>query len=77
VIATIRYNDYQIEAHMPVDGLVIELNNELLSNDKSILLRSPENKGWIALISPSEPLQRMGLLAPKEYEFRNKNKFKK
>jgi len=75
VFATIKYKDYHIEAHMPIDGQIIELNSGLLSEDKSILLRSPENSGWIALILPTEPSQRMGLLALKEYELRNKNKF--
>jgi len=75
VIATIKYKDYHIEAHMPMDGQIIELNRDLMGEDKSILLRSPENRGWIALLLPTEPSDRLGLLALKEYELRNKNKF--
>ncbi len=75
VFATIKYKDYHIEAHMPIDGQIIELNSSLMRADKSIMLRSPEDRGWIALILPTEPSQRMDLLALNEYELRNKNKF--
>jgi glycine cleavage system H protein len=73
-IATIKYNDYEIVAHMPVNGQILNVNRELLFVDKNILLRSPEKRGWIALIMPAEPHDRADLLRLKQYE--TKNKFK-
>ena len=48
IIATVIYNDYQIDAHMPVDGKIVEVNETLLSGDQNTLLQHPENSGWIA-----------------------------
>ncbi|MCW3091355.1 MAG: hypothetical protein JWP81_2424 [Ferruginibacter sp.] len=67
VIATIQYRDYTIEAHMPVDGKVLKVNKKLLTGDKHMLLHHPENKGWIALVLPSQPYERIGLLQSQQY----------
>lgn len=75
VIAKIKYNDYEIEAHMPVDGRIMKLNRELFTANKNILLRSPENRGWIALIMPLQPSDRIELLALKQYEERHISKY--
>ena len=77
VIATIRYNDYQIEAHMPVDGKVIELNEVLTSGDQNMLLHYPENNGWIAMIIPAQPYERKDLLLPQQYQMNGKSKYAK
>lgn len=77
VIATITYNDYQIEAHMPVDGKVVQLNNTLLSGDQNVLLRQPENVGWIAKIIPAQPYDRKDLLLPKQYQMNSRGKYAK
>lgn len=77
VIATIRYNDYQIEAHMPVDGKVLQLNNELRSGNQNLLLLQPESNGWIARIAPSQPYERKGLMLHKEYQLNGKGKHAK
>lgn len=77
VIAIIKYNDYQVEAHMPVDGKVVQLNNTLLTGDQAILLQHPEKSGWIAKIVPSEPYERKNLLLPKQYQMNGKNKYAK
>lgn len=77
LIATIKYNDYEIEAHMPVAGQIIEVNKQLFFFDKNILLRSPENKGWIALILPTDPVERKDLLRLKQYELGGKSKYSK
>ena len=76
VIATIKYNDYAIEAHMPVDGQILDVNKKLLLADKNVLLKSPENIGWIALILPSDPTERIELLQRKQYEIKVKSKYK-
>ncbi|MGZ8558315.1 MAG: glycine cleavage system protein H [Chitinophagaceae bacterium] len=77
VIATITYKDYQIEAHMPVDGKVIEVNEALLSGNRSGLLQHAENSGWLALIVPSQPYERKDLLLPKQYQMNGKGKYAK
>ena len=77
VIATIRYNDYEIEAHMPVDGKVIQVNDTVLTGNPNILLQHAESNGWIALIVPSQPYERKDLLLPRQYQMNGKNKYAK
>lgn len=77
VIATIIYNNYRIDAHMPVDGKVIQVNEILLSGDRNILIQHPENSGWIALIVPAQPYERKDLLLPKQYQMNGKSKYAK
>jgi len=77
VIATIRYNDYQIEAHMPADGKVIQVNDALMPENSSLLLQQAESHGWIALIVPSQPYERKELLLSSEYQSNGKNKYAK
>jgi glycine cleavage system H protein len=77
VIATIRYNDYQIEAHMPVNGKILQLNDELKSGNQNLLLLQPESNGWIARIAPSQPYERKGLMLHKEYQLNGKDKYAK
>ncbi len=67
VIATIKYNDYQIDVHMPVDGEVIQVNEKLVSESPNMLLDCAEGSGWVALIIPLLPLERKDLLLPKQY----------
>lgn len=75
VIATIVYNDYRIEAHMPVDGKIITVNQQLTSG--SHLLDHPESYGWLAQISPASPYNREGLLLPVQYQLNGKSKYAK
>lgn len=77
VIATILYNDYVIEAHMPVDGKVIQVNDTLMPDNSNRLLRYAESSGWIAKIVPSQPYERRGLLLPKQYQMNGKDKYAK
>jgi glycine cleavage system H protein len=77
VIATIRYNDYQIEAHMPVNGKILQINDELKSGNQNLLLLQPESNGWIARIAPSQPYERKGLMLHKEYQLNGKDKYAK
>jgi glycine cleavage system H protein len=77
VIATVKYNDYLIEAHMPVDGKVLQLNEKLISGNLNILLDCAESSGWIALIVPSLPHERKDLLLPKQYQLNGKSKYAK
>lgn len=77
VIATIKYKDYQIEAHMPVDGKVIQINEALKVGNSSLLLQGAESSGWIAQIVPAQPYDRRDLLLPKEYQMNGKSKYAK
>jgi len=77
VIATIKYNDYQIEAHMPVDGKIDRINDGLTRENSSLLLNQPESNGWIALVVPSQPYERRDLLLPKQYQMSGKGKYAK
>jgi len=75
LIATIRYNDYLIQAHMPVDGNILEVNTNLIYGDERLLLKHPEGIGWIALIAPSQPGERKDLLLPDHYLMNSKTKY--
>jgi glycine cleavage system H lipoate-binding protein len=77
VIATIEYKDYQVEAHMPVDGKLIRINEVLQTETPNLLLQYAENKGWIAAISPSQPYERKDLLRPEQYETHTRRKLVK
>jgi glycine cleavage system H protein len=76
LIATIKYNDYIIEAHMPVDGKVLEMNTNLIYGDNNLLLKYAESV-WIAKIAPSLPHERKDLLPPKQYQMNGKSKYAK
>lgn len=75
VIATIVYNDYTIEAHMPVDGKVLNVNEKLVTGNMNILLDCCESSAWIALIVPSDPKERRDLLLPRQYKVTGKSKY--
>ncbi len=77
VIATLQYNDYVIAVHMPVDGKVLQVNEQLVKGSPNILLDCAETSGWIVLIAPSSPHERPGLLLPKQYQLNGKNKYAK
>jgi glycine cleavage system H protein len=77
VVATVKYNDYLIEAHMPVDGKVMQVNEKLVSGNPNILLDCAESSAWIALIVPSLPHERKDLLLPKQYQMNGKSKYAK
>jgi glycine cleavage system H protein len=76
LIATIKYNDYIIKAHMPVDGKVLEMNTNLIYGDDTCLLKFAEDT-WIAKIAPSLPHERNDLLLPKHYQMNGKSKYAK
>lgn len=75
IIATIRYNEYRIDALMPVDGKVLELNTNLIYGEDNLLLKHAESLGWIALIVPFQPDDRKDLLLPKQYLMNSKSKY--
>lgn len=77
VVATVRYSDYLIEAHMPVDGKVLQVNEKLVSENPNILMDCAETSAWLALIVPSLPQERKDLLLPKQYQKSGKSKYAK
>lgn len=74
IIATVKFDDYIIEAHMPVDGKILKVNEQLISGDCNILMDCEDNSAWLALIVPLLPQERQGLLLPKQYQMNNQNK---
>ena len=68
LLATINNDERGIRISMPVNGKIISINEVLLTDDRKILLEQPENNGWIALIVPSQPYERKGLMAPDQYK---------
>ena len=62
IIASIIYEDYKIDVHMPVSGCIVFYNAAILAGDKNMVLHEPETKGYIALIFPSFPYDRSGLV---------------
>ena len=69
VIACVKYDDYLVHVHMPVEGRIISFNDMLITEEKSMLLEQPENNGWIALIVPDQLKNRTGLQSTEEYRF--------
>jgi glycine cleavage system H protein len=76
LIATVMYKDYIITAAMPVNGRLIQINSKL-SEEQNILAQDPENSGWIAMIAPSQPYDRDGLMIAKQYQLNGKGKYAK
>ena len=74
VVATIQYDDYKIDVHMPTDGRVIGINEALFPGGQNLLLDQPEQNGWVALIVPNQPYERKGLMQPEQYKLFNKRK---
>lgn len=72
VIASILYDDYKIDVHMPVSGRIISFNDTILSGNKNILLLEPQTSGYIALIVPSSPYDREGLTISEKYRIPSK-----
>jgi glycine cleavage system H protein len=77
LIATIKYNDYQIEARMPVDGKIVEINDVLPAGNLNSLLQNAEASAWLAKIIPAQPYERKGLLLPQQYQMNGKSKHAK
>jgi glycine cleavage system H protein len=68
VISSIHFDDYQIQLHMPVAGKIISINDLLLTEERDVLLRQPEDNGWIALVVPGRLNDRTGLLSSEDYK---------
>jgi len=77
IIATVKYNDFLVAAHMPVDGKILQLNQKLVAENPNILLDCAETSAWIARIAPSLPHERTDLLLPRQYQMNGKSKFAK
>ena len=55
---------------MPVDGNLLKVNDALLKGDADILLQKPEDSGWIAFITPTDPEERNDLLIHEHYQMK-------
>lgn len=76
-IATLKYQDFQVDVNMPVDGKIIETNPAIIYNDAAWLPQNAETAGWIAHIAPSQPNERNGLLLPGQYHVNVKSEYAK
>ncbi len=76
LMATIKYKDFLVDVNMPVDGKIMETNS-LFNGDPTYLVKNAETTGWIALIVPSQPYEREGLIVPKLYQMNGKGKYAK
>lgn len=72
VVASILYDDYKVDVHMPVNGKIISINDAILSGNENIILQEPETTGYIALIVPSSPYDRDGLIIFEKYRMPSK-----
>ena len=72
VVASIIYDDYKIDVHMPVSGKIISINDAILSGNENIVLQEPETAGYIALIIPSSPYDRDALMIAEKYRMSSK-----
>jgi len=74
VIGSISNSEYKIDIHIPCSGRVLACNKELVAGNFEMLLNEPEAKGWIALIGPSLPYSREGLLMEQKYQMKHRNR---
>ena len=72
VIASIFYDDYKIDVHMPVSGKILSINHAILTGNENIVLLEPESRGFIALIVPTYPLDRQGLIPSEKVSLASK-----
>jgi glycine cleavage system H protein len=77
IIALVKYNDYLVEVHMPVDGKVMQVNEALAAGNPDALLHHAEGSAWLAFIVPAQPHERKDLLLAKQYQLNGKDKFAK
>ena len=61
-------NDY----YAPVDGVVVEVNSELLAHPE-ILNQDPAGKGWFVKLKPSAAAPLAGLLTAAQYQAKLKS----
>jgi len=76
-IVTLKYQDFQVDVNMPVDGKIIEMNPSIIYNDAHYLFQNAETTCWIAHIAPLNPSERNGLLLPEQYQLNRQNNFTK
>ena len=68
LVAIIHCEEYHIDVHMPVAGSIISTNEALFNQKRHLLLEEPEDNGWIALIVPVIPFDRMDLMSAEQYK---------
>ncbi len=65
VLAALKCRGREVKVHMPVDGNIIAVNEEVLYTNS--LLNATDGSCWIAQLFPSKPYQRTGLISSFEY----------
>ena len=70
VIGSIYYGEYKINIHIPVTGKIVSFNEALSTGNRDLLLAQPENAGWFAVIVPTLPDDKTGLIMSEEYRMK-------
>jgi glycine cleavage system H protein len=68
VLLSVRYNDWWIDLHMPVDGRVVRLNRIFLMNNLDQIAEHMRHSRWIVSIAPDRPTDRSALLSFSQYQ---------
>jgi glycine cleavage system H protein len=77
IVAWIKYFDYQIEVHMPVDGTIVQVNRLFVYKSMGLISEHLAKSGWIVSITPAYPLERNELIPSEEYRTSRTNIFVK
>lgn len=67
VLARVRYNDWNIGLHMPVDGRILRLNSLFIVNNLAQIAEHMNRSGWMISIAPTNPDDRHGLIPFQQY----------
>ncbi len=67
VLGFLKYEDYQVAFHMPVNGTIDHVNQIFLTDNFSEIYLHLKFNGWIYSIIPSDPTDRNDLITGKEY----------
>jgi glycine cleavage system H lipoate-binding protein len=74
VIASITAGNYKIHVHMPVNGWVKLINEDMLAGNYNLLLEQPLSNGWMAMIVPAMPNNMIGLLTQDQYHLKQRRR---
>jgi len=73
MIGSVYDGEYTIEIHIPVSGRILSFNEALATGKGDLLLTQPENAGWFALIVPTSPHDRTGLMMSEQYRMKTRS----
>ncbi len=74
VIASITAANYKIQVYMPVNGWVKLINEDMLAGNYNLLLEQPLSNGWMAIIVPASPDNKIGLISQDQYHLKQRRR---